>query len=171
MAETGQPYAYTADDPLNETDPLGLGATPSRADLKWNAKYGCGIGRKKKCHGISVSSVAKHVAHAVHAATHEVQQFGEDHLSVSAEACFHSCVGISLQDGRFQGISGNGGALFGAGASINVTTGPPAPQGSDSRVVGLATFEGSWGSAGGSVGFGPGAIVGFGQQTTSPPFG
>lgn len=25
LAETGQPYAFTADDPLNSTDPLGLG--------------------------------------------------------------------------------------------------------------------------------------------------
>jgi hypothetical protein len=28
VAETGQPYAYTEDDPLNKTDPLGLGSMP-----------------------------------------------------------------------------------------------------------------------------------------------
>jgi hypothetical protein len=30
VAETGQPYAFTGDDPLNETDPLGLTAGPAR---------------------------------------------------------------------------------------------------------------------------------------------
>jgi RHS repeat-associated protein len=30
VAETGQPYAYTADDPLNATDPMGLHALPAR---------------------------------------------------------------------------------------------------------------------------------------------
>jgi hypothetical protein len=28
VAETGQPYAFTGDDPLNETDPLGLSGNP-----------------------------------------------------------------------------------------------------------------------------------------------
>jgi RHS repeat-associated protein len=30
LAETGQPYAFTGDDPLNKTDPLGLTAGPMR---------------------------------------------------------------------------------------------------------------------------------------------
>jgi hypothetical protein len=30
VAETGQPYAFTGDDPLNATDPLGLTAGPAR---------------------------------------------------------------------------------------------------------------------------------------------
>jgi uncharacterized protein RhaS with RHS repeats len=30
LAETGQPYAFTGDDPLNKTDPLGLTAGPHR---------------------------------------------------------------------------------------------------------------------------------------------
>lgn len=31
MAETGQPYAFTGDDPLNATDPLGLTAGPMKS--------------------------------------------------------------------------------------------------------------------------------------------
>ena len=29
LAQTGQPYAFTGDDPLNKTDPLGLTASPT----------------------------------------------------------------------------------------------------------------------------------------------
>jgi len=35
VAKTGQPYAFTGDDPLNETDPLGLSA-PSKEDMIYN---------------------------------------------------------------------------------------------------------------------------------------
>ena len=40
LPETGQPDAYTADDPLNSTDPLGLkgGPGPGIADI---LHYGC----------------------------------------------------------------------------------------------------------------------------------
>jgi hypothetical protein len=34
MAVTGQPYAYTADDPLNSTDPLGLARKQKRLQPK-----------------------------------------------------------------------------------------------------------------------------------------
>jgi RHS repeat-associated protein len=75
LAETGQPYAYTADDPLNQTDPLGLGASPSKADLQWNAKYGCGIGRKRKCRSLGGSLVKAldKVRHAGAAAANAVK--------------------------------------------------------------------------------------------------
>jgi hypothetical protein len=33
VAETGEPYAYTGDDPVNATDPLGLKKKPNRNDL------------------------------------------------------------------------------------------------------------------------------------------
>jgi hypothetical protein len=40
VAETGQPYAYTGDDPLNATDPLGLAAAPN-----YKPRAACGQSR------------------------------------------------------------------------------------------------------------------------------
>jgi RHS repeat-associated protein len=51
VAETGQPYAYTADDPLNSTDPLGLCARhhkcPETARKPSHAKRAMPLSAKK----------------------------------------------------------------------------------------------------------------------------
>ena len=61
LAETGQPYAFTADDPLNSTDPLGLSGDAT-ADIAYNRAHHdvCGNGRgERRCQGIGHDIVKK----------------------------------------------------------------------------------------------------------------
>jgi hypothetical protein len=179
---TGQPYVFTGDDPLNKTDPLGLSAI-SPEDMRYDEQHHvlCGHRGERKCWSLSHDLVhgadnLRHyghdVAHGVNLGATDAQAFGEDHISVSAEVCFESCVGIVIQQGRFQAIQGSGGYLFGAGASLNVTSGPPDPNGSSSDQVGLGPGSISYGPGGArSVGIGPGYVFGFGGQSTSSEFG
>jgi hypothetical protein len=54
VAETGQPYAFTADDPLNSTDPLGLSGDAT-ADIAYNRAHNdvCGSGHgERRCQGL-----------------------------------------------------------------------------------------------------------------------
>jgi uncharacterized protein RhaS with RHS repeats len=89
VADTGQPYAFTGDDPLNATDPLGL-MVPSKSDLLWNARYGCGDGRKRKCVGL-----AHHVVHVADAVRHFVaahkKQIAEVAVTAAAVAAIATC--------------------------------------------------------------------------------
>ena len=48
MAETGQPYAFSGDDPLNVTDPLGLKFNPSSCGSPNSATIGCISSRRKQ---------------------------------------------------------------------------------------------------------------------------
>jgi hypothetical protein len=52
VAQTGQPYAFTADDPLNATDPLGLsGASDAKADEAYDVEHHdlCGRQGERMC--------------------------------------------------------------------------------------------------------------------------
>lgn len=187
VAQTGQPYAFVGDDPLNATDPLGLsGSAGLVAEAAWNKMVyqKChGHPHRNGCRGINVLhdvvsglDKVRHlghvVAHGVNVGASKLQTFGENHISLSAEVCFFSCVGIEIQKGQFQGIGGSGGYLFGAGASLNVTSGPPDPGGESSHEIGLLPASASYGSGGSwSFGYGPGYVGGFGSQSISPEFG
>jgi hypothetical protein len=111
VAETGQPYAYTADDPLNATDPLGL-MVPSKSDLQWNAKHGCGTGRKKKCVGVAhaVIHVADNVRHAV--ATH---RRGLEQIGIDTAAVVGGAVCVAASGGGCLGVIAGLGAAAGTG--------------------------------------------------------
>ena len=64
LAETGQPYAFTADNPLNQTDPMGL--------APYNYSFGLGLNNispaklasitQKIAHDCSVYLVAKTIS-------------------------------------------------------------------------------------------------------------
>ena len=187
VAETGQPYAFTGDDPLNVTDPLGLSGSSGIAAAVAYAqavKKKCGgHPNRNGCRGINVGhdlvsglDKARHLghqaAHSVDVGASKVQAFGEGHLSLSAEVCFQSCVGIAVQQGHFQTIQGSGGDLFGAGASLGPTARPPDPNGASDTQIGLGPADVSSGPGGAdSIGIGPGYIFGFGGQSTSSEFG
>ena len=64
VAETGQPYAFTGDDPLNATDPLGLSGG-SQGYVNYLKKYGCYGHGRRACHGLSIASIAKKIARGV----------------------------------------------------------------------------------------------------------
>jgi hypothetical protein len=64
VAETGQPYAFTGDDPLNATDPLGLSGG-SQGYVNYLKKYGCYGHGRRACHGLSIGSIAKKIARGV----------------------------------------------------------------------------------------------------------
>jgi pretoxin HINT domain-containing protein len=60
VAETGQPYAFTGDNPLNESDPLGLSGDVA-ADTAYNRAHhdDCGLRGERKCHGWGIGKFLK----------------------------------------------------------------------------------------------------------------
>jgi hypothetical protein len=47
VAETGEPYAFVGNDPLNATDPLGLSGGWNRATLAYARRHTCGYDRRR----------------------------------------------------------------------------------------------------------------------------
>jgi RHS repeat-associated protein len=187
-AQTGQPYAFTGDDPLNGTDPLGLVSAGTICGQHGSRSRACRGAIKISKHVVSfelgnqaspnkhiidiaggVAHVAHTVAHAINAAATHAQAFGEDHLGVSAEVCFDICVGLQVQHGHFYAISGSG-ALVGGGLSLDITSSAPDPTNvGNSNMLGLGPASFNLGSHHEwSVGVGPKGILGWGSQSTLP---
>jgi hypothetical protein len=80
VAETGQPYAYTGDDPLNATDPLGLCWSPIGCGALKRATHDI---RKVAHKAVHVADVVRHTtAHLANNAATEVKSHWRGELQI-----------------------------------------------------------------------------------------
>ena len=176
MAETGQPYAFTGDDPLNATDPLGLsGGTHAQADYAKMVYQKChGHPKRNGCRGINIghdlaSALSKHWRGAVEAAgcaampvvcgTAAVAKVTHHTLGICASGSVGFGAGAS--GSVCAGFTGNGSpfasATVGAGGSSPVGEVGVGPMISNAQTP--EDLRGPFGYGGGSADLGPGVGV------------
>jgi hypothetical protein len=176
VAETGQPYAFTGDDPLNSTDPLGLSA-PSPDVLAYyrsvrKHKQFCqrhpGIGGHS-CGGLwhEVTGTVKKVGHFV--AKHKVVEG----IVLGAIAVGTGGAGLVLDAGVVAGTLTTASVVAGVGATA--LDGSACKHGHDAACVGATLgAAGALGSAGGvPAAFSADAVptLGGAFSSASPGFG
>jgi hypothetical protein len=156
VAETGQPYAFTGDDPLNETDPLGLSGD-AKADEAYDVRHhvNCGHRGERRCPSAFNAIVhgADALRHSV--AAHPVAALGLVLGAVALVIPGAEPVGLELEEDSGAALASStdlsGGTLL---QTAKTVTGIGAVVADADGCVSDPTF----GSCGGAA-FGAGALV------------
>jgi hypothetical protein len=113
--QTGQPYVFTNDNPLNSTDPLGLAGTAVFLIEQQCKKTGCKGG-----------DLISAVIHLVGKAAKALGDAGK-HLVIGGSGCFVACATISMQNGVLS-LSVGGAGLLGVGPFVGLSSKLPGQR-------------------------------------------
>jgi hypothetical protein len=166
LALTGQPYAYTGDDPVNAVDPNGLDCGEfSFACAAYDATAG-----EVKSAGVTVKVLGAYAGLQITNGIGAATNWADEHITLSGVVCFESCFGVELQNGEFYKRSG-GSHLVGLSGGIGYSSSTPTQNCGPSNEYGFGSFSGSKGPDGAySFGWGPGYLFGKGKIYTSSPW-